>query len=233
MVVMNGMQKTSFIDYPGKIVTTIFFGNCNFRCPYCHNSDLVFNKDLPRIDHGVLLEHLEMRKGKLDGICITGGEPTLHTDLPELIRDVKEKGFLVKLDSNGTNPRMLEELFSEDLVDYIAMDIKAPKERYSDVVKVNVNMDIIENSIDLIRDMAPDYEFRTTIPRELLSPDDIMRIGEWIKGSKRYALQQFKPNKPLDPACMDCHGYTKKEMDAMAERLKGYFDEVLVRAKDD
>ncbi len=131
MVVINGMQKTSLIDYPGKIVTTIFFGNCNFRCPYCHNSDLVFNKDLQQIDESVLLEYLDKRRGMLDGICITGGEPTLHSDLPDLIRHVKERGFLVKLDSNGTNPRMLEELFAENLVDYIAMDIKAPKDKYS------------------------------------------------------------------------------------------------------
>ncbi len=230
MVVMNGMQRTSFIDYPGKIVSTIFFGNCNFRCPYCHNSDLVFNKDLPQIDESVLLEHLENRRGKLDGICITGGEPTLHSDLPELIRHVKERGFLVKLDSNGTNPKMLEELFSEGLVDYIAMDIKAPKEKYSEIAKANVNMDLIQRSIDLIREKAPDYEFRTTIVRELTSKEDLMEIAGWIKGAKRYSLQQFKPHKPLDPKCMECHGYSKEEMDGFAEELRPYFGEVLVRA---
>ncbi len=230
MVVMNGMQNTSFIDYPGKIVSTIFFGNCNFRCPYCHNSDLVFNQNLPQIDESALLEHLEKRRGKLDGICITGGEPTLHPDLPELIRHVKERGFLVKLDSNGTNPKMLEELFSGGLLDYVAMDVKAPKEKYSEVVKVNVNTDLIQRSIDLIREMAPDYEFRTTVVRELTSEADLIAIAEWIDGSKRYALQQFKPHKPLDPKCMECHGYSREEMEAFAERLKPYFGEVLVRA---
>jgi len=230
MVVMNGMQKTSFIDYPGKIVTTVFFGNCNFRCPYCHNSDLVFNKDLLQIDESILLEHLEKRRGKLDGICITGGEPTLHQDLPELIRDVKEGGFLVKLDSNGTNPNMLEKLFSEGLIDYLAMDIKAPREKYSEVVKVNVNIERIQRSIDLIREMAPDYEFRTTIVRELTSETDLIDIAEWIAGSKRYALQQFKPYKPLDPMCMKCDGYSREEMEGFANRLKPYFKEVIVRA---
>lgn len=230
MVVINGLQRTSFIDYPGKIVSTVFFGNCNFRCPYCHNSDLVFNQDLPQIDESVLIGHLENRKGKLDGICITGGEPTLHADLPELIRHVKERGFLVKLDSNGTNPKMLEELLSDGLVDYIAMDIKAPEERYSEIVRANVNIGLIQRSIDLIREMAPDYEFRTTIVKELLSEGDLIAIGEWIDGSKRYALQQFKPHKPLDPECMKCHGYSKEEMEAFAERLRPYFEEVLVRA---
>lgn len=230
MVVINGLQRTSFIDYPGKIVSTVFFGNCNFRCPYCHNSDLVFNQDLPQIDESVLIGHLENRRGKLDGICITGGEPTLHADLPELIRHVKERGFLVKLDSNGTNPKMLEELLSDGLVDYIAMDIKAPEERYSEIVRANVNIGLIQRSIDLIREMAPDYEFRTTIVKELLSEGDLIAIGEWIDGSKRYALQQFKPHKPLDPECMKCHGYSKEEMEAFAERLRPYFEEVLVRA---
>lgn len=230
MVVINGLQPTSLIDYPGKIVSTIFFGNCNFRCPYCHNSDMVFNQGLPQIDESVLIEHLENRRGKLDGICITGGEPTLHADLPELIRHVKERGFLVKLDSNGTNPKMLEELLSDGLVDYIAMDIKAPKERYSEIVRVNVNMDLIQRSIDLIREMAPDYEFRTTLVKELITEGDLIAIGEWIDGSKRYALQQFRPYKTLDPDCMKCHGYSKEEMEAFAERLKPYFEEVLVRA---
>ena len=230
MAVMNGMQRTSFIDYPGKIVSTVFFGGCNFRCPYCHNSDLVFNRKLPQIGENTLLEHLENRRGKLDGICITGGEPTLHPDLPEFIRHVKERGFLVKLDSNGTNPEMLEKLFDENLIDYIAMDIKAPKEKYSGVVKVNVNTDTIQRSIDLIREMAPDYEFRTTLVRELTDEEDLIAIGEWIKGSKRYALQQFRPNKPLDPKCMECQGYTREEMESFARRLAHYFDEVLVRA---
>ncbi len=231
MVVMNGMQKSSFIDYPGKIVTTVFFGNCNFRCPYCHNSDLVFNKDLPQIDESVLLEHLEKRRSVLDGICITGGEPTLHPELPDLIRHVKERGFLVKLDTNGTNPDMLDMLMSEELLDYVAMDVKAPREKYADIVKVNMNMNLIQRSIDLIRSMAPDYEFRTTIVREMLGEGDIMAIGEWIKGSKRYVLQQFKPHKPLDPAFVNCHGYTKEEMESFAEKLRIYFEEVQVRAK--
>lgn len=230
MAVMNGMQRTSFIDYPGKIVSTVFFGRCNFRCPYCHNSDLVFNKGLPQIDESVLIEHLENRRGKLDGICITGGEPTLHPDLPEFIRHVKERGFLVKLDSNGTNPEMLEELFSEELVDYIAMDIKAPKEKYAEVVKANVNTDTIQRSIDSIRKMAPDYEFRTTLIRELTDEEDLVAIGEWIKGSKRYVLQQFRANKPLDTECMKCRKYTKEEMEGFARRLSSYFDEVFVRA---
>ncbi|MCD6360762.1 MAG: anaerobic ribonucleoside-triphosphate reductase activating protein, partial [Armatimonadetes bacterium] len=191
MAVMNGMQRTSFIDYPGKIVSTVFFGRCNFRCPYCHNSDLVFNRDLPEIEGTVLLEHLENRRGKLDGICITGGEPTLHPDLPDFIRAVKERGFLVKLDSNGTNPGMLEELFDENLVDYMAMDIKAPKEKYPEITGVKVNMEPIQRSIDVLRKKAPDYEFRTTAVRELTDEGGLMAIAKWIAGSKRYVLQQF------------------------------------------
>ncbi len=230
MAVMNGMQRTSFIDYPGKIVSTVFFGRCNFRCPYCHNSDLVFNRDLPEIEGTVLLEHLENRRGKLDGICITGGEPTLHPDLPDFIRDVKERGFLVKLDSNGTNPGMLEELFDENLVDYMAMDIKAPKEKYPEITGVKVNMESIQRSIDIIRKKAPDYEFRTTTVRELTDDGDLMTIAKWIAGSKRYVLQQFRPHKTLDPKCMECHGYTREEMENLAQMLAPHFEEVLVRA---
>lgn len=230
MAVINGLQKTSVIDFPGKIVSTVFFGKCNFRCPYCHNSDLVFNQGLPQIDDSVLFEHLEKRRGILDGICITGGEPTLHPDLPELIRGVKKRGFLVKLDSNGTNPRMLEDLLSEGLIDYIAMDIKAPKEKYPLVVGTAVRMDRIQRSIDLIREMAPDYEFRTTVVKELITEEDLIAIAEWIDGSKRYALQQFRPSKTLDPKCMECHGYSKEEMETIAKRLKPYFGEVMVRA---
>ncbi len=230
MAVMNGMQRTSFIDYPDKIVSTVFFGRCNFRCPYCHNSDLVLGEELPQIEEKALLEHLENRRGKLDGICITGGEPTLHPDLPEFIRHVKERGFLVKLDSNGTNPGMLEELLDEGLVDYIAMDIKAPKDKYPEITGVKVNMESIQRSIDIIRRRAPDYEFRTTAVRELTDEGDLIAIGKWIKGSKRYVLQQFRPHKTLDPKCMECHGYTREEMERFARILAPYFDEVLVRA---
>lgn len=231
MAIINGLQKTSVIDFPGKIVSTVFLGNCNFRCPYCHNSDLVFNQGLPRIDDSVLFDHLEKRRGILDGICITGGEPTLHTDLPDLIRGVKERGFLVKLDSNGTNPKMLEDLLSEGLVDYIAMDIKAPKEKYPSIVRTKVRMDRIQRSIDLIKEMAPDYEFRTTVVRELLSEEDIMAIGEWIAGARRYALQEFRAHKPLDQNCVECHAYSREEMEAVAKKLKPYFEEVIVRAR--
>ncbi len=230
-IYINGLQKVSFIDYPGHIVATIFFGGCNFRCPYCHNSGLVHNIGLPRIPVEELYEHLENRRGKLDGICITGGEPTLNPHLPTIIEGVKERGFKVKLDTNGTNPRMLGDLLSRGMVDYVAMDIKAPPERYGEVVRRPVRIDAIQRSIDLIRTTAPDYEFRTTIVRDLITARDLQKIGEWLHGSKRYALQQFRPTNTLDPSYRHKKAYTLEEMEEFAEMLRPHFEEVVVRGK--
>jgi len=185
-----GHQKTSFIDYPDKICSVLFVAGCNFKCPYCHNGHVV-NQQGTSFDQEDIITFLKNRKKFLDGVCISGGEPTLYDELYSLISRIKEAGFLVKLDTNGTNPQMLKKLLSTNMLDYVAMDIKAPLNKYDSVTKSTVDKNLIKDSVHIIRDSAIDYEFRTTICEELILKDDILDIAEWIQGSKRYYLQNF------------------------------------------
>ena len=193
------VQKTSFIDYPGKISAVVFCQGCNFRCPYCHNPELV---DPDRFCDNLLMEdvysYLEKRKGKLDSVVITGGEPTLQTGLIPFIQKVKSLGYLVKLDTNGSRPKVVQDALQKGILDYIAMDIKAPFEKYSRVTGLLVNITQIRRSIFLIKDSGIPYEFRTTLVRSLLEPDDVLRIGKIIEGASLYVLQKFVPSKHVD-----------------------------------
>jgi pyruvate formate lyase activating enzyme len=153
---------------------------------------------MPNVDIKNIIEHLKSRHDWIDGVCVTGGEPTLHVALPQLLSEIKKLGFLIKLDTNGTNPKMLKQLIDKKLVDYIAMDIKAPLENYEDVVKTKVEKNNIKESVEIIRKSGIDYEFRTTVVPKLIKKDDIKRIGEWLKGSKMYCIQQFRYDKTLD-----------------------------------
>ncbi len=230
MIPIMGLQKTSLIDYPKVICTTIFLGGCNFKCPYCHNPDLVLKRGSPLIADYEVLEHLKRRKGLIDGLCVTGGEPSLHLGLPDFLRRVKSLGFLVKLDTNGTNPEMLDELISGSLVDYVAMDIKAPLERYSSVVRAPVNLKSIGDSIDIIRGAEIDYEFRTTVVPDLLNEEDILALGQWLKGTKKYVLQQFRPApKMLDPSFKNIKPYNYDEVKRFQGLLKKYVNLVELR----
>ena len=198
-MLIGALQKFSLIDFPGKICATVFTQTCNFRCPYCHNPELVnpelFVEPLSEKD---ILSFLETRKGKLDGVTITGGEPTLHQDLPEFIRKIKAMNFLVKLDTNGTNPQMLADLFQENLIDFVAMDLKAPKNIYSKITRNNCHIENIIKSVNIIRQKSPDYEFRTTIVNELLNEEDIYQIEKDFGPFKKYSLQKFHSDKILD-----------------------------------
>ena len=185
-----GHQKTSFIDYPDKICSVLFISGCNFKCPYCHNGHVVNQQGNSFVQEDIIT-FLKSRRKFLDGVCISGGEPTLYEELYSFINKIKEEGFLVKLDTNGTNPQMLKELLARNMLDYVAMDIKAPLNKYHIVTKSTVDMNFIKDSVQLIRESAIDYEFRTTICEELLSEEDILDIAEWIQGSKRYYLQNF------------------------------------------
>ncbi len=229
-MLIGGLQKFSLIDYPGKICAIVFTQGCNFRCPYCHNPELVrpelFEKSLDVWD---ILSFLETRVGKLDAVEITGGEPTLQKDLTDFIRKIKEMGFLVKLDSNGSNPDILENLINEGLVDYIAMDVKAPLRKYKDIIRVDIDAEKIKRSIELIKSKAPDYEFRTTIVKSLLSKDDIEEIAKTIQGSKIYVLQKFVPSKTLDPNFITQETYTDEELGELAKKLEKYVDKCIVR----
>jgi len=224
-----GLQKTTLVDYPGVVACTLFTPGCNFRCPYCHNPELINpTHAFQIIPEGEFLEWLSGRKGWLDGVCVTGGEPTLQKDLPEFARKVKALGFLFKLDSNGTNPAMLEQMLDANLIDFVAMDIKAPLADYSKATKVNVVEANIQKSIDLIRERAPDYEFRTTVGPAWYSKATAKRIGEWLDGSKAYYLQQYVPGNTLDPA-LSQDRFTKEELEELAAILKPHFGKVEIR----
>lgn len=189
-MVIGGIQKFSTVDYPGYAVATIFTVGCNMRCGYCHNPELVLPEQYAGgIPTEEILEFLETRRGKLDGVAISGGEPTEQADLVEFIRAVRAMGFRVKLDTNGTRPEIIRELLADDLVDFIAMDVKGPLEKYSEIASRPVDLAAIQESIRLIKTI--DHEFRTTIVRGQLMPSDFEKVGRLVRGAKRYALQFF------------------------------------------
>lgn len=217
--IIGGLQKTSFLDFPEKIACIVFTNMCNFRCGYCHNPELITNYE-PVLTVSAFFEFLESRKGKLDGVVVTGGEPTVQTDLFDFIKKIKDLGFLVKLDSNGSNPEVLERLFKANLLDYVAMDIKAPYEKYSEITRVNCDISKIKKSINLIMDSGIDYEFRTTVVKSQLSYADFDAIGEMIKGAKKYYLQRFVPSKILDESLMNETSYSDEEFKEICTKLR-------------
>lgn len=189
-----GLQKLTLLDYPGKMAATVFTGGCNFRCPFCHNRSLVFlNENESEISEYDIIEYLRKRKGVLDGICITGGEPLLQKGIKRFIKVVREIGMQVKLDTNGSQFEILKDLIDEGLVDYVAMDIKNSKEKYSlTTAQDNLDLSSIEKSIAYLLEGHVDYEFRTTVVSKFHEVSDIKAIGEWIKGAKAYYLQNFE-----------------------------------------
>jgi len=225
---IKGLQKQTILDYPGKLACTIFTFGCNFRCGFCHNPELIKDDGRLEIKQEEILEFLKNRKDFLDGVCITGGEPTINEDLPDFISKIKELGFLVKLDTNGTNPEMLKELIDKRLIDYVAMDIKAPIEFYDNVVNAKVNKEDIQRSIDLIRGMK-DYEFRTTIVPGLFNEIYAKMIGEWLKGSKSFYIQQFRTIKNLDKEFLSKKPFSKEDLINFCNIMKPYFEVCEIR----
>ena len=229
---IGGFQRFSLIDYPGKICAIVFTQGCNFRCPYCHNPELVDPKRFSRpIPGEEIIEFLANRRGKLDAVEITGGEPTLQPDLIDFMCDLKKLDYLVKLDSNGSNPAIISEAIKREIVDYIAMDVKAPLERYREITNSRVDPAKIEHSIELIMSSGLDYEFRTTVVKSQLGKRDILEIGRLIRGSKRYILQKFVPVKVLDTKFLDEVVYTDDELEYLrdAVKSKNYVAECIVR----
>lgn len=227
---IGGLQKFSLIDYPGKICAVLFTQGCNFRCPYCHNPELV-NPRLygTSIPEGEFFKFLANRQGKLDAVVVTGGEPTIQADLVDLISRIKTMNFLVKIDTNGSFPRVLEELIERELVNYIAMDVKAPLERYEEITASPINPSDIEKSIGLIMKSGIDYEFRTTVAKLLLDEKDIMRIGETIAGARKLVLQKFVPSKTLDEKFLITETYSDEEFKEFKRCLSSYVNTVSVR----
>jgi pyruvate formate lyase activating enzyme len=207
---LGGLQRSSLIDYPDKICAIVFTLGCNFRCPYCHNPELV-EETADEISVENFFNFLKTRVGLLDAVTITGGEPTLHDDLIQFITRIKELGFLVKLDSNGTRPEILKSIIDQKLVDYLAMDIKSPIEKYENTVNRPVDTDKIKESIELLLGGKVQYEFRTTVIKSMLSIDDFHEIGKMIKGANQYYLQRFVSTKILNPAFKRKTTYSEEE----------------------
>jgi len=219
MIKIHGFNKLTLLDYPEKVAATIFLGNCNFRCPFCQNGGLVLNPDgEPEIPMEDVLKVLKKRKGLLDGVCITGGEPTLHPDLPDFISKVKALGYAVKLDTNGSRPWVIKSLVKDKLIDYVAMDIKNSPERYAETTGIlHLDFPCIEESVEFLMSGAVDYEFRTTVARELHSEDDFRKIGDWIAGCRRYFLQNYQESEQVIRPIYS--SYTKDELEVFKEIL--------------
>lgn len=226
---IGGVQKLSLVDYPHHTAIALFTIGCNMRCGYCHNPELVlperFADEIPVED---FFTFLQTRVGKVESVVVSGGEPTMHAGLPGFIRRVKALGFLVKLDTNGTHPKMLCELFDEGLLDYVAMDIKASFERYQEVVARPVDLAAIRRSISLIKAAGVDHEFRTTVVRGLIDVDDMEEIGRLVAGSPRYALQRFRPGRTLNPQFAHAETASDTELSAMQKILKRFVTECVV-----
>jgi pyruvate formate lyase activating enzyme len=219
----------SFIDYPGKIAATVFVSGCNFRCPYCHNSSLISVKE-GICDKTDIFKYLKNRKGRIDGICITGGEPTLWKGLKNFIERVKALDLCVKLDTNGSRAEKLKELINEDLIDYIAMDIKAPLNKYGFFSNNESDISNVKQSVEIIKNSGKGYEFRTTVNEKILSIEDFISISKWLSPAKRYVLQGYKYNDDvLDKKLCG----TKPCKTEFLEKIKKIFEsnvqEVLIR----
>lgn len=219
---IKGFLETSFVDWPGKIASVIFLPHCNFRCPYCHNHELVLAPDqIPTIPLPHILKHIKKYKDWIDGVCITGGEPTLLPDLIELIEYIRNEGVLVKLDTNGSRPEVLKRLIQKRVVDYIAMDVKAPlnDESYAACCGVSVDLGTIKESIRLLRENQTAYEFRVTLVPTLLTRESLTSLAHDLTGSEKLTLQNFNPAHPLDPALKQVKPYEDHALKEMQEEV--------------
>jgi len=220
---IGGLQKTSLLDYPDKLSAIIWTVGCNFKCPFCYNKDLVEgNADL--ISEDEIFSFLEKRKGLLEALVISGGEPLIHKDILSFCEKVKKLGYLIKIDTNGTFPEKLKELIDKKLVDYVSMDVKAPKKKYNSLSGVKTDIKKIEKSIEIIKNSGVDYEFKTTFVPDFLKKEDIIDIGKWLKNSKKYYIQQFKNDTPvLSSKLIDMSPYPKEELIDTLEKVKPFF----------
>ena len=232
-MILGGLQKMTLIDYPGHIAATVFTVGCNFRCPFCHNPELIissFQFPVSNVLENDFFDFLETRQGKLEGICITGGEPTIQPDIVDFIRKIKGLGYKVKLDTNGTRPDVLRLLYAEKLLDFVAMDIKNYPEKYAETANSKIDIERIKLSVDLIRNSGIDYEFRTTAVPGLHKESDFVRIGEWLTGSKKYVLQAYEDKgKILDPELLKKTKGKSLDLEKIAKSIEKCFGKVEVR----
>ena len=239
-MLIGGLQKTTLIDYPGKVACTVFLAGGNFRCPWCYSSELVLPEKIkkqPRIFEKEFFKFLRGKKGLLDGVVVCGGEPTINKDLPDFIRKMRKLGFLVKLDTNGSNPEMLKELITKKLVDYIAMDVKAPlglnfqvpSTKYQKATGVKVDLEKIKKSIEIVKNSRIDYEFRSTIVPGIHTKKDIIQMAKDIGPARAYFLQNFRPEKTLNPEFKKLKPYPKEYLLEASESVKAFFTICKVR----
>lgn len=232
---IKGWVKSSLLDFPGRIAASLFSGGCNFRCPNCHNAELVLRPgDLADLSDAEIWAFLEQRRGVLDGVVLSGGEPTLQPDLLAFAERLHGLGFQVKLDTNGYLPEVLQEGIERGVLDYVAMDVKAPLDRYAEAVGKPIDVTRVARSVELLVGQGGDaqrveYEFRTTVVPGILREEDVLHIGEWIAGARAYYLQQFVPRDTLDPAMMEQRPYSADRIQAMAQLVAPYVEEVQVR----
>ena len=227
-MIIKGLQKTTLLDFPGKVACTVFTAGCNFRCPFCHNASLVISPNTSEVlSEEEIFAFLKKRRGILDGVCITGGEPLLQRDIEEFIQKIRDLGLAVKLDTNGAYPERLKSIIDRALVDYVAMDIKNSKEKYALTAGADVDIEKISESVEILMSSDVDYEFRTTIVRELHSPDDINAIGKWIRGAKKYFLQSFTDSGELIGDGYSAH--SPQDMGALLDIAKQYVPSAALR----
>lgn len=230
-MLIGGYQRLTLIDYPGKIAATIFTSGCSFRCPFCHNPELV---NIAGLGHDARTEKeffdfLKKRRGKLEGVCVTGGEPTIQPDILEFMRKLKRRGLFVKLDTNGSRPDVLLKALDSKLVDFVAMDIKHAPKKYSKAVGLVPDIEKVKASVELIRHRAPDYEFRTTAVPGIHTEKDFLEIAKWIGGSKSYWLQKFRDLRLLDESLRQKAAKATLDLEKIRETLVPHFGQVGIR----
>lgn len=227
----SGFVKNSLIDYPGKIAAVVFTQGCNFRCGFCHNPDLVPLKaeGLRQYSEEEILDFLAKRKGKLEGVVITGGEPLIHREIEKFIKKIKESGYAVKLDTNGTNPEFLKKIIKKKLVDFVAMDIKNMLEKYNETTGTKVNSKTITKSIKIIMTSGLPYEFRTTVLPHFHAISDFEDVGKMIEGAKNYAIQGFVPRNTFDKKLEEAGTFSLADLQKIADIMKKYVENVVVR----
>jgi len=229
---IGGIQRLTLIDYPGRLAATIFLCGCNFKCPWCYASELVLPEKIkrqPKISQKELFKFLKERKELIEGVVLCGGEPTTSKGLVSLIKEIKKMGFLVKLDTNGADPKTLKKLIDEKLIDYVAMDLKAPKEKYQKVTGTKIDVKKIQQSIDILKEGRVDYEFRSTIVPTFHKKEDVIEMAKWIRDAKRYYLQNFRPEKTIDKKFEKIKPYPLEFLLEIQKAISPFFETCQVR----
>ena len=232
MIKIGGLQKLTLIDYPGKLACTLFLTGCNFFCPWCYSRELVLPEEIkkqPQISQKDFFKFLKERKDLLEGVVFCGGEPTINKELPSFAKKIKKMGYLVKLDTNGSNPKMIKELIDKELIDYVAMDVKLPKEKYPQIFAKRAKIKDIEKTIKILKEAKIDYEFRTTVIPTIHQKEDILKIAHWIKPAPKYFLQNFRAEKTVNPSFEKIKPYPQEYLLEIQKAISPFFDTCQVR----